>query len=63
MDDFEMSVPKHWRENIRECFLTGYLGTPEEKEKAIADLEYAYHYYAPALLYKFFPRRCSDWTP
>ena len=55
MDDFEKSVPKNWRENIREGFLTGYLGTPEEKEKATADLEYAYHYYAPAYLYKFFP--------
>ena len=54
MDDFEKSVPKNWRENIREGFLTGYLGTPEEKEKATADLEYAYHYYAPAYLYKFF---------
>ena len=54
MDNYEMNVPKHWRENIRECFLTGYWGTPEEREKATEDLEYAYHYYAPAFLYKYY---------
>ena len=54
-DNLAMNVPENWRENIREWFLTGYLGTPEEKEKATRELEYAYHYYAPALLFKFFP--------
>ena len=52
--NLSMNVPENWRENVREWFLTCYLGTPEEKEKATSDLEYAYHYYAPARIYKFF---------
>lgn len=60
-DLLSMNVPENWRENIREWFLTSYLGTPEEKAKAIKDLEYAYHYYAPALLYKFFPPDMMRW--
>ena len=59
--NLSMNVPENWRENIREWFLTSYLGTPEEKEKAISNLEYAYHYYAPALLYKFFPPDMMRW--
>lgn len=53
-DNLAMNVPENWKENIRDCFLSTFLGTPEEIQKANADLDYAYHYYAPARLYKFF---------
>lgn len=49
------NVPSDWKEQIRQSMIIALTGNEQEKKEMHEKLGYAYLYYAPSSLYKYFP--------